>query len=373
MPHPANEALDALAGRSCYRLIDPPILQPAELFLDLLGEDLKRRAFITTDPEGRDFCLRPDFTIPVCLAHLDAAEPAGSIGAYAYRGPVFRFRADGPSEFLQAGFENFGRRDSEAADADMLGLALEAAATLGLAAPSIRMGDAALVSALLDALDLPPVWRRRLASDLKRSKSLDEDLARLGEERPRRGAATYAGFLAALEGSDPGAARAAVADLLSIAGIQPVGGRSVDEIADRFLEQAALSGGGGIAAETVALTRRIFGIAGDPDAASAAMRALARDAGLAVDEALDRFDQRTGFLAARGIDVARIAFSTAFGRRLDYYTGFVFELADPTRPDSQPVIGGGRYDRLMTQLGASEPIPAVGCSIWLDRLPGAPR
>ena len=46
--------------------------------------------------------------------------------------------------------------------------------------------------------------------------------------------------------------------------------------------------------------------------------------------ALDLFESRTGFLAARGVDVARIRFSTAFGRGLDYYTGFVFELHDPT-------------------------------------------
>src|SRR5207344_2526911 len=114
--------------------------------------------------------------------------------------------------------------------------------------------------AMLDALELPPVWRRRLGADLQRSKNLDADLDRLGEAAPTNGAAAYAGFLAALEGSDPGAARAAVADLLSIAGIQPIGGRSVDEIADRFLEQAALSSGRGVAAEKVALTRRIFAV-----------------------------------------------------------------------------------------------------------------
>src|SRR6478672_5319412 len=122
MTHPAFAALDALAERAGYVVTDPPVLQPADLFLDLLGEDMRRRAFLVTDPEGRDFCLRPDFTIPVSLGHLER-HPGGSTGAYAYRGPVFRYRADGPGEFLQAGFENFGRRDIEAADAEMLALA----------------------------------------------------------------------------------------------------------------------------------------------------------------------------------------------------------------------------------------------------------
>jgi ATP phosphoribosyltransferase regulatory subunit len=369
MPHPAYDAFDALAERSGYALIDPPILQPAELFLDLLGEDMRRRAFLTTDAEGREFCLRPDFTIPVSRHHLKEAK-ASAVGAYAYRGPVFRFRADGPSEFLQAGFENYGRRDLPAADAEMLAIALEAAADLGLTRPDIRMGDAGVVSAMLDALDLPPVWRRRLVSDLRRSKDLDEDLARLGTSAPRNGAAAYAGFLAALEGADPGSARAAVADLLSIAGIQPVGGRSVDEIADRFLEQAALSSGLGIDADKVATTRKIFAVAGDPDSASAQLRSIANEAKLDLNAALDAFDQRTGFFAARGIDVGAIRFATGFGRRLDYYTGFVFELHDPAQPDAPQRAGGGRYDQLMSQLGSAAAVPAVGCSIWLDRFGG---
>jgi ATP phosphoribosyltransferase regulatory subunit len=70
------------------------------------------------------------------------------------------------------------------------------------------------------------------------------------------------------------------------------------------------------------------------------------------------------------VDVGAIRFSTGFGRRLDYYTGFVFELHDPARPDAPQLVGGGRYDQLMTKLGSPEPVPAVGCSIWLDRFSG---
>src|ERR671930_15008 len=60
--------------------------------------------------------------------------------------------------------------------------------------------------------------------------------------------------------------------------------------------------------------------------AAAELRTIAKDGSLKLDAALDLFESRTGFLAARGVDVRRIKFSTAFGRGLDYYTGFVFEL-----------------------------------------------
>ena len=143
-------------------------------------------------------------------------------------------------------------------------------------------------------------------------------------------------MLAALAGSDPKAAHALVTDLLSIAGITAVGGRSVGEIADRFLEQAALGAQTTLPHETRALIERFLAIAGDPDEAAASCATFARDARLALDAALDLFESRTGFLAARGVDVSRIRFSTAFGRGLDYYTGFVFELHDPAGARERP-------------------------------------
>jgi ATP phosphoribosyltransferase regulatory subunit len=98
------------------------------------------------------------------------------------------------------------------------------------------------------------------------------------------------------------------------------------------------------------------------------MRTLAAEAGLKLDAALDLFESRTGFLAAQGIEVARIAFSTAFGRGLDYYTGFVFELHDPQQRVERQLVAGGRYDGLLGRLGAAEPIPAVGFAVWIERL-----
>jgi len=98
------------------------------------------------------------------------------------------------------------------------------------------------------------------------------------------------------------------------------------------------------------------------------LRALAADARLALEPALDLFESRTGFLAARGVDVARISFSTAFGRGVEYYTGFVFELHDPQGRDVGELVAGGRYDGLLMRLGASEPIPAVGFAVWIERL-----
>jgi ATP phosphoribosyltransferase regulatory subunit len=358
------DALLLSFAQAGYVRAEPAILQPAEPFLDLSGEDIRKSLYLTTDPGGEELCLRPDLTIPVARDYL-ASSRAGGPAGFSYLGPVFRYRGGRPSEFLQAGIESFGRQDRAAADAEMLALALEATAAFGVHDVEIRTGDVALFNALLDALDLYPVWRRRLIKDFNRKISLEQDLERLSIAT----AATrneYEGVLAALAGSDRKAALALVTDLMSIAGTTNVGGRTTAEIADRFLEQSTLKSGA-LPREALTVLKRFLSIAGNPDDAVAELRALATDARLDITASIDQFESRVGFMAARGIDVKQSRFSTAFGRGLDYYTGFEFEVHHRSN-GVEPLVAGGRYDGLMTQLGAQTPIPAVGFSVWVDAL-----
>jgi ATP phosphoribosyltransferase regulatory subunit len=371
MPRDAQTGPDsraqALVGsyvRAGYVQTEPPVLQPAEPFLDLSGEDIRRRMFLTADPDGRELCLRPDLTIPVSRDYL-ASPAAGRPAGFCYLGPVFRHREGAAAEFIQAGIESFGRADKAAADAEMLALGLEATTQYGVSTPQIRVGDVGLFAAFIDALDLAPAWKRRLIKDFNRKTSLAHDLDQLTLSAAN-GSKDYQGVLAALAGSDPKAAHALVTDLLSIAGIATVGGRSVAEIADRFLEQAALNAPTRLPRETRALIERFLSLAGDPDEAAGELRILATDAKISLGPALDLFETRTGFLAARGVDVRAIKFSTAFGRGFDYYTGFVFELHDPRAKNA--LVAGGRYDGLLTRLGAREPIPAVGFAASIEEL-----
>jgi ATP phosphoribosyltransferase regulatory subunit len=363
-PDARAQALVASYMRAGYAQTEPPVLQPAEPFLDLSGEDIRRRMFLTSDPEGRELCLRPDLTIPVSRDYL-ASPAAGKPAGFCYLGAVFRHRENAAAEFVQAGIESFGRADKAAADAEMLALGLEATTLYGLSGPEIRIGDVGLFTAFVAALDLAPVWKRRLVKDFNRKSSLAHDLDQL-TLTSANGAPEYQGVLAALSNSDPKAAHHLVTDLLSIAGIAAVGGRSVAEIADRFLEQAALNAPTRLPRDTRALIERFLAVRGDPDEAAGELRALAADAKIELGSALDLFETRTGFLAARGVDVRAITFSTGFGRGFDYYTGFVFELHAPRARSA--LVAGGRYDGLLSRLGARAPIPAVGFAASIEEL-----
>jgi ATP phosphoribosyltransferase regulatory subunit len=361
-------SLAALLAEAGFVRAEPPLLMPADLVRDLVGEALARRLHLTTDADGAELCLRPDYTIPVVQAHLEGPH-AREAAAYSYLGPVFRHRQGMAGEFNQAGIELLGRADREAADAEVIAIALKAARVYTDGPLQLVLGDVGIFLSLINALGLPAVWRRRLAKDFRRSGMLADDLRRLAE--PAAQGPTHAGLLAALEGSDPKAARELVTDLLSIAGITTVGGRSAADIAERFLEQAAL-GSGGLAADKVAVVEQVLALDTDPVSAEALLREIAGKAGLDMTAAINRLAERNALLAAAGVDLSAAKFSTRFGRDVDYYTGLVFEIHDGGGRADKPLVGGGRYDRLtemMTaKLGLDLKVPAVGCAFWVERL-----
>src|SRR3954465_9219036 len=297
---PSTDALIALFEREGYARLEPPVLQPADIFVELSGEDIRRRMFVTQAAAGRELCLRPEYTIPVCRHHL--AQAGGALGRYSYLGPVFRLRPNETGEFLQAGIEPIGRPDGPAADAEVLGIALDGLEALGLGAVAVKLGDMGILGALPDGpgpppagLGLAPAAKRRLLRSIVSGRPLEA-----AEPANGQGIAEHAGLLAAIEGQAPQAARAFVEDILSIAGISRVGGRTAVEIAERFLARAA-NRSGTLSGEADQLLRRYLAISGDPDAAASAIYALATDVGLDLDQAIATLEERTGFMAARGL------------------------------------------------------------------------
>lgn len=86
----AARLLAEFSGRGAVP-VETDILQPADRLLDLYGEDIRARAYVTSDPLRGERMLRPDFTVPVTLAHLKSGANAGR---YCYSGEVFRRQED---------------------------------------------------------------------------------------------------------------------------------------------------------------------------------------------------------------------------------------------------------------------------------------
>ncbi|MEZ5799911.1 MAG: ATP phosphoribosyltransferase regulatory subunit [Nitratireductor sp.] len=166
------------AERGC-ELPQIGLLQPADPFLDTAGEDLRRRIFITADQTGANLCLRPEFTIPVCLHHLESGR---QVSRYGYAGTRFRQRQDEPHEFRQAGIEDLGNDNRIVADIAAISDCLDAMAETGLSGLTLVLGDQSVFEAMLKGLNLPLAWQKRLGRAFGDTARLKADVARLAGE-----------------------------------------------------------------------------------------------------------------------------------------------------------------------------------------------
>ncbi|HEX9905137.1 MAG TPA: ATP phosphoribosyltransferase regulatory subunit [Propylenella sp.] len=358
--------LRALFEAAGAEWIEVPVLHPADPFLETAGEDIRRRMFVTEGPQGERLALRPDFTIPVCLAHLrDGAGPR----RYAYEGLVFRRHDSGAPERPEAGYEDIGRADRVQADAEALALALGAAAAVTAAPLSVRLGDIGVFDALLRSLGLPGRWRRRLRRSFGLPAVMTANLDRLAGPRGGEDVRLDPEMRPAADAHDRGRLITLLAGRLAAHGHMEGAGRSTEEIADRFLDQRALAEAR-IEIGALKALRAFLELQADLRQAEERLGDFCGAHGVELGDALRQFSARAVAIEALAPS-ASVRFEAGFGRPLDYYTGLVFEVRAAGK--SAPLAGGGRYDRLMEMLGAARPIPAVGFTMRLDLAEGERR
>lgn len=343
--------------------VDIPILQPADPFLDMAGEDLRSRIFLTENENGDSLCLRPEFTIPVCRNHiaLNAATPK----RYSYIGEVFRQRREGGTSFHQAGIEDLGGDNEPASDARSLSDALNA---VHQAAPNaslqVLLGDQSVFEAVLASLGLPRGWQKKLARAFGSAELLEQALQDLAS--PRLGNVIPERLRQIVDEQGEDALVTALAQEMQVAGISPAAGRSPSEIARRLMEKQQLAAVQ-LADRVLTALKTFLSIRVPLEQATIQLTEFAEQNGLDLGAALQSFGRRVEEMRKAGIDLGIITYDAGFGRPLDYYTGLVYEITSRDA-DCGVIVGGGRYDRLLTMLGAKERISGVGFSIWLDRL-----
>ncbi|MBL9053675.1 MAG: ATP phosphoribosyltransferase regulatory subunit [Tabrizicola sp.] len=338
--------------------VETDLLQPAETLLDLYGEDIRARAYVTDDPVRGEMMLRPDFTVPVVQAHMaHAAEPA----RYAYLGEVFRKQdrnSAKASEYLQAGYEVFDRQAPEVTDAEVFALFRDLLAGLNLRPVT---GDIGILMAAVRGLETSERRKAALLRHVWRPARFKALLDRFAGRAPMP-----AGRLRLLERLKAGSPLQLIEEAGTFVGL-----RSPEEIVARAEGLMADAEVPPIKAMEAALLYDLLSLE------SPAAHALEHLRGItpmlpAIGPAVDRFAARLYALAAKGVDISTLAFEASHGRTaLEYYDGFVFSFLADGMP---PVASGGRYDALTAVLGAGAFIPAVGGVIrpeLVARLKGA--
>lgn len=345
-------ALAALVSGPGVTLAAPPILIPPAPYFDLAGEELGARMILTQGSNGNEFCLRPDFTLPIAMQHI--ATGAATPAAYGYLGPIFRQRIDGPAEFDQAGIELLALPDADRALERVIGFARSVIDLYGVTSPAIRMGDIDLFETVLAACDMPDVWRPRIRARYGHPEAMAALLDRLAD--PKTPSAGPVGLPA-------GDIADWVSELMLTNGLSLTQSRSPEEIAGRYLEKQALEAAH-VPPASIDLLRRYLAIAGPADDAVAAVAALAIECGIDLADTLAITRRRLAQLR-EGLGGDSLVFDAGFSPRLDYYTGITFAITGGT---GAVLVSGGQYDRLLARLGAREDIPAVGCAVWVERL-----
>mgnify|MGYP002777729089 FL=1 len=306
--------------------VEAAILVPSDVLLDLYGEDIRARAYVTRDPEHGELMLRPDFTVPVARMHMEGlATPA----RYAYAGEVFRRAEDGPRETLQVGFELFGG-DREEADAEAFSALAGPLAGLPLRA---AVGDVGLLLAAIEGLAASAPRKAALRRHLWRPRRFRALLDRFAGAAPDRGEV-------AAEGPE-------------------IGLRTREEVEARLALLREDAREAPIPAAQVAALDALLALDA-PASEVPGLLAPVAEALPPVAEAAARLGRRHRALARRGWPAEELRFEGSFGRTtLEYYDGFVWGLFAEGR-ERPPACSGGRYDALTRALGRGVAVPAVG-------------
>jgi ATP phosphoribosyltransferase regulatory subunit len=373
------EALEAQAAtlldvfrKGGYEQVAPSIIQPADIFLDQIGEAIRGRTYVFTDLTGAELCLRPDLTVPVSRLYLERHPRADVEARYCYNGPAFRFQPGGasqthPREFRQAGIECFGVADRDSADAEVVLLAAEAVGSAGLKEFRFRFGDIALFYTLLDALSLPERWRLKLRHYFWRPPAFHVLLSRLAKGEGSDSDGPIAELAATLGAQDPSRAEELVANYLEINDLPLSGNRTLGEITERLLDHAADLRAEPLPREMATVIDYYLAVEASPREAIDRIAMIGQGADIDLGPALYVLSRRFDLLEGCGINVGGARFATEFGRDLEYYSGLVFQI-EVGGDSASPIAGGGRYDGLLRSVGAPTEVPAVGSAVHTERL-----
>ena len=373
------EALEAQAAtlldvfkRGGYEQVAPSIIQPADIFLDQIGEAIRGRTYVFTDLSGEELCLRPDLTVPVSRLYLERHPRADVEARYCYNGPAFRFQRKGasqahPREFRQAGIECFGVADRDSADIEVILLAADAVRAAGLGEFRFRFGDIALFFALLDVLSLPERWRLKLRHYFWRPPAFHALLSRLAKGESAESDGPAAELAATLPVQHRALATEAVATYLEANDLILAGNRTLGEITDRLLDHAADLRAEPLPREVATVIDYFLAVEASPREAIDRIATIGKGASIDLGPTLYVLSRRFDLLEESGVNVDAATFATEFGRDLEYYSGLVFQI-EVGGDKTSPIAGGGRYDGLLRSVGARAEVPAVGSAIHTERL-----
>ena len=331
-----------------FKYIDLPSVIEANHIVQRSGESFRKFIFSFIDQNGSELCLRPDLTIASCLRYLEN-NLKGKEKIF-YSGQAYRRSQDKKDSIIrnQIGFEIIGSKDEKNDDKDIINTSLKLLQSIKYSSGILTIGNVEIFNLLISKLDIPKRWKLRLSRHFWREKYFNDLLKRLetnSDVDPTIVEIDKKRYFKMLK-----------EDLSKV-----VAGRSINEILKRFDNKIRDPRGTSKGKNVSKIIKEFLKIKCPINKAASELNKFFKKnkINLVVDQKyLPTSNNKTSKL--------NVVFSTSFGRQLEYYTGMVFKIDIKSKSENRNIINGGRYDKLISDLGSKKQVAAVGAAFNLN-------
>ncbi len=311
------------------------------------GENFRKFIFSFFDQNGRELCLRPDLTIASCLRYLEN-DLKGKEKIF-YSGQAYRKSQNKKDSIIrnQIGFEIIGSKSEKKDDKEIVNTAIKSLSDITYLSGTMKIGNVEIFKLLISKLDIPKRWKLRLSRHFWREKYFNDLLKRLE---------TNSDVDPTVVEIDKKKYRQILKDNKQTI----VAGRSIEEILNRFNNKVIDPRKASKGKKISKLIKNFLKINCPIDQASDKLNLFFKKNKINLIVQQDYFP-----IKCNKISKLKVEFSASFGRQLEYYTGMVFKIDIKKKSKIINIINGGRYNKLISDLGGKKETPAVGAALNL--------
>jgi len=331
-----------------FKYIDLPSVIEANHIVQRSGENFRKFIFSFIDQNGSELCLRPDLTIASCLRYLEN-NLKGKEKIF-YSGQAYRKSQNKKDSIIrdQVGFEIIGSKDEKNDDKEIINTSLKSLQNIKYTSGTLTIGNVEIFNLLISKLDIPKRWKLRLSRHFWREKYFNDLLKRLetnSDVDPTIVEIDKRRYFKMLK-----------EDLSKV-----IAGRSIDEILKRFDNKIRDPRGTKKGENVSKIIKDFLKIKCPINKAASELNKFFKKNKINLV-----VDQKYFPVSENKISKLNVVFSASFGRQLEYYTGMVFKIDINSKSKNRNIINGGRYDKLISDLGAKNQVAAVGAALNLN-------
>ena len=331
-----------------FKYINLPSVIEANHIVQRSGENFRKFMFSFTDQNGSELCLRPDLTIASCLRYLEN-NLRGKEKIF-YNGQAYRKSQNKKDSIIrdQIGFEIIGSKDEKNDDKEIITTSLKSLQNFKYSSGILTIGNVEIFNLLISKLDIPKRWKLRLSRHFWREEYFNDLLKRLetnSDVDPTIVEIDKKRYFKMLN-----------EDLSKV-----IAGRSISEILKRFDNKIRDPRGAKKGENISKIIKEFLKIKCPINKAANELNKFFKKNKINLI-----VDQKYFPVSDNKISKLNVVFSASFGRQLEYYTGMVFKIDITSKSKNRNIINGGRYDKLISDLGYKNQVAAVGAALNLN-------